>query len=195
MANKNDNATEKPTRRDLLRAGVRGAALLSLGAGLGLGVGALGKRSSGDGRVWQINPDKCIQCENCASFCVLTPSAVKCVHATGICGYCELCFGYFDAAGVQTTGAEGQLCPTGAIHRRHVSGPDYEYAIDEDDCIGCGRCVEGCNRDGNGSFYLQVRHDRCVNCSQCAIAEACPSGAFVRLPATRPYLLRAPEAS
>lgn len=186
---------EELTRRELIKSGVRGAALLTLGAGLGAGVGAIGARSSADGMVWQINPDKCIQCGNCEANCVLTPSAVKCVHATGVCGYCELCFGYFDANSVQNTGAEGQTCPVGAITRRHVRGPDYEYTIDEEACIGCGRCVAGCNKDGNGAFYLQVRHDRCLNCSQCSIAEACPSNAFVRVPASRPYLLRTPETS
>jgi electron transport complex protein RnfB len=42
----------------------------------------------------------------------------------------------------------------------------------------------------NGSLYLQVLHDRCVNCNECAIAKVCPTQAFVRLPAERPYLLK-----
>ena len=43
---------------------------------------------------------------------------------------------------------------------------------------------------GNASFYLQVRHDRCVNCNDCSIARQCPSDAWVRLPASEPYLLK-----
>jgi len=181
---------QKLTRRDLLKAGARGAAIAALGAGLGMGLGSEGVRSTAGQTVWQIDPDKCIQCENCSTFCVLSPSAVKCVHSTGICGYCETCFGFFADKPNPTTAAEDQRCPTGAITRRHVSGPDYEYTIDEEACVGCGRCVKGCNKWGNSAFYLQVRHDRCLNCSQCAIAEACPSQAFVRVPADQPYLLR-----
>ena len=88
------------------------------------------------------------------------------------------------------TGAENQLCPTGAIQRTFVEDPYYEYKIDEKMCIGCAKCVEGCNRFGNGSLFLQIRHDRCVNCNECAIAAACPSGAYVRVPADTPYLLK-----
>ncbi|MHC4761400.1 MAG: hypothetical protein ACYS9H_08680 [Planctomycetota bacterium] len=34
-------------------------------------------------------------CGNCATHCVLNESAVKCVHAYAMCGYCDLCTGYF----------------------------------------------------------------------------------------------------
>lgn len=43
--------------------------------------------------VWQIDPDLCTQCGRCATECVLSPSAVKCVHAYAMCGYCKLCGG------------------------------------------------------------------------------------------------------
>jgi electron transport complex protein RnfB len=36
---------------------------------------------------------------------------------------------------------------------------------------------------GLGSIKLQVRHNLCVDCNQCAIATACPVDAFERLPA------------
>ncbi len=91
--------------------------------------------------------------------------------------------------------AENQLCPTGAIERRFVEDPYYQYSIDEPLCIGCGKCVEGCEAFGNGSLFLQIRHDRCVNCNQCSIAAACPSDAFVRVPASKPYLLKDPRAA
>jgi electron transport complex protein RnfB len=39
-------------------------------------------------------------------------------------------------------------------------------------------------------LFLQVRHDRCLNCNQCAIATVCPSGAFKRVPADHPYLFK-----
>ncbi len=176
---------KKMTRRDLLKAGGQMAALAALGAGAGF----LGARARGEDMVWQIDPTKCIQCGNCADYCVLAPSAVKCIHAIGICGYCEPCFGYFTARpGAYTAGAENELCPVGALKREHVDEQFHEYTVDEDACTACGKCAKGCRTQGNGSLYLQVRHDRCVNCSQCSIAEACPSGAFVRVSASDPYV-------
>ena len=172
-------------RRGFLRSGMRGACL----AGLGGAVGVLATRSRAGDTAWQIDPETCIQCGNCATRCVLAPSAVKCVHAFAMCGYCELCTGYFEPEpNALNTGAENQLCPVGAIQRTFVEDPYYEYTIDESLCIGCGKCVEGCRAFGNGSLFLQVRHDLCLNCNDCSIAAACPSGAFRRVPADRPYL-------
>ena len=93
-----------------------------------------------------------------------------------------------------TTAAENQLCPTAAIKRTFVEDPYYEYTIDEKLCIGCAKCVEGCNRFGNGSLFLQIRHDRCVHCNECAIARTCPGDAFRRVPSNQPYLLKTTHA-
>jgi electron transport complex protein RnfB len=140
--------------------------------------------------VWQLDPAKCIQCGRCATECVLTPSAVKCTHVYAMCGYCDLCGGYFKPeTKTLTTAAENQLCPTNAIKRRFIEDPFFEYTIDEPLCIGCGKCVKGCGAFGNGSLQLQVRHDRCVNCNDCSIARNCPADAFSRVPATKPYLV------
>ena len=174
-------------RRTFIRSSVRNGLLLGLG---GLAGAALG-RSGSSGIVWQLDPNKCISCGNCATNCVLDQSAVKCVHSYPMCGYCELCTGYFEPQpNALNTGAEIQLCPLGAIQRKYVEDPYYEYTIDEELCIGCAKCVKGCNAFGNGSLYLQVRHDRCLNCNECSIAAACPSEAFRRVPAERPYLLK-----
>ncbi|MHC5040519.1 MAG: 4Fe-4S binding protein [Planctomycetota bacterium] len=177
-------------RRDVLRLGLSGAAVVALG---GISVLAA-RRSRPSGWVWQIDPEKCVQCASCAEHCVLHPSAVKCVHNYHLCGYCELCFGYFQpGAPALTSAAENQICPTGAIRRAFVEEPFYEYTIDEDLCIGCGKCVKGCNTFGNGSLFLQVRHDLCMNCNDCAIARRCPADAFRRIPADHPYLLKGAE--
>lgn len=135
--------------------------------------------------VWQIDTSRCMQCGNCATACVLSPSAVKCIHQYEQCGYCDLCSGYFihDASKLDT-GAENQLCPVGAIQRRFVEDPYFEYRIDEALCLGCGRCVQSCAAFGNGSLVLQVRHERCVNCNECAIAVQCPADAFRRVERT-----------
>jgi electron transport complex protein RnfB len=180
-----DTTSDPVSRRDFLRGGLRAAAV----AGMGTLVGAVSWRATAGNTVWQLDPQKCLRCGQCATACVLEQSAVKCVHAMALCGYCELCTGYFEPEPhALNTGAENQLCPAGAIRRKFVEDPYYEYVIDELLCIGCAKCVEGCNRFGNGSLYLQVRHDRCLNCNECAIARVCPADAFRRVPVDHPYL-------
>ena len=80
--------------------------------------------------------------------------------------------------------------PVGAIHRNFVEPPYFEYTIDEKKCVGCALCVKGCTQFGNGSLYLQVRHDRCLNCNECSIAAACPSDAFIKRPVENPYVIK-----
>ena len=174
-------------RREFLKTGLRSLALLSLA---GVGVKLLRNSISQD-EVWQIDPDKCTQCGKCATACVLNPSAVKCVHVYQMCGYCNLCGGYFQPSAKElNTAAESQLCPTKAIHRTFIEDPYYQYTIDESLCIGCAKCVKGCGSFGNGSLHLQIRHNICVRCNQCAIAQVCPSDAIVKVPQSQPYLFK-----
>lgn len=174
-------------RRDFLRNGAR---LLAL-TGTGTLVGLLANRVGAQTHVWQIDPSKCVHCGNCATQCVLEQSAVKCVHAAALCGHCQLCTGYFEPEpNALTTAAENQQCPTAAIIRTYIEDPYYEYKIDEGRCIGCAKCVEGCARFGNGSLFLQIRHDRCVNCNDCSIARACPTDAIHRVGIAHPYKLK-----
>jgi electron transport complex protein RnfB len=108
-----------------------------------------------------------------------------------MCGYCDWCFAYFDpVSGEPGTGAEDLLCPLNAISREHIEDIYYEYAIDEDVCIGCAKCVRGCQASGNGSLYLQVIRTLCRDCNECRIAAACPSEAFRRIPVSESYLLK-----
>jgi electron transport complex protein RnfB len=182
-----DREAAKPTRRAFLTDTVRTTGLVASAAALG----ALAARPAEGEMVWQIDPDLCVYCGRCADECVLGPSAVKCVHAYALCGYCKLCFGLLrDKRTGNYITAENNRCPTDAIRRTFIEDPYYEMHIDEELCIGCAKCVKGCNLYGNGSMYLQIRHDRCVNCNQCAIAKACPSRAIVRVPASQPYKLR-----
>lgn len=178
---------KKFDRRRILRDGLWGGCL----AALGMVAGSAARKHEQTEMVWQIDPYTCAACGNCATYCVLEESAVKCVQVYEICGYCDFCPGYFEpGANVLEPGAENELCPTGAIKRAFIEEPYYEYTIDEPLCIGCAKCVEGCAAFGNGSLFLQVRHDRCLNCNECSIAVACPSGAFRRVPADQPYLLK-----
>jgi len=178
-------------RREFMRA----AAAVAIGGGA-----SLAARSSGSVTVWQIDPAKCTQCGRCATNCVLNPSAVKCVHSYEICGYCDLCGAYLQpGAKTQDTGAENELCPVAALRRTFIEEPFYQYTIDEPLCIGCGKCVKGCGQFGNGSLYLQIKRDLCVNCNECSIARNCPSSAISRVPLSKGYLLKrgagAPESA
>jgi electron transport complex protein RnfB len=130
---------------------------------------------------WQIDPALCTHCGRCETACVLPTSAVKCVHAVKVCGYCDLCGGYYRTNAKElNTAAENLLCPTGAIQRKFVEEPYFEYSINEDLCTGCGKCAKGCNAFGNGSLYLQIKQDLCKNCNECQIAKNCPAGAIKR---------------
>jgi electron transport complex protein RnfB len=181
------NGDKKISRRQLFGKGLFSAML----GGTGVFGGYLSVKGRKNYTLWQIDSAKCTQCGNCATYCVLEESAVKCVHTYALCGYCDLCTGYLDPLAKDiNTGAENELCPTGAIKRSFIQDPYYEYSIDEKLCIGCAKCVKGCTAFGNGSLFMQVRHDRCVNCNECAIAAACPSEAFVRVDADQPYLLK-----
>ncbi len=177
-------------RRDFIRKSFHTVMGLTIGGVAGI----LFSKSSPEEMVWQLDPNICIQCEKCAVHCVLSQSAVKCVHSYSMCGYCDLCSGYLQpGTKYRDTGAESQLCPSGAIKRTFIEDPYFQYIIDEKLCFGCGKCVKGCNSFGNGSLYLQVRHDRCLNCNLCSIARRCPSRAWKRVPASQPYIIRGDE--
>ncbi|MDR0682948.1 MAG: ferredoxin [Dysgonamonadaceae bacterium] len=177
------------TRKQFLkRCGVTiaGVAVISVS---GLAVKRMLKR---EGEMfWQIDPAKCTFCGRCATDCVLSVSAVRCIHANRVCGYCDLCGGYYRTNVKDlNTAAENMLCPTGAIGRKYVEDPYFEYTIDESLCNGCGKCAKGCNSFGNGSLYLQVKQELCKNCNECKISKTCPSGAIVRVTAGKAYLLK-----
>ena len=173
---------KKIDRRDFMR----GAAAVAFS---GVTWAAVGPKA--EAKYWQLDPAKCTQCGRCETHCVLTPSASKCFHAYEMCGYCDLCGAYL-RQGVRNinTGAESQLCPTGAILRTFVEDPYFQYKIDEELCIGCAKCVKGCADFGNGSLYMQINQNICVNCNECSIARACPSDAISRVPASRPYITK-----
>ena len=98
----------------------------------GLAAALVVKRGQSGELVWQLDPHKCVSCGNCATYCVLDESAVKCVHSFPMCGYCDLCTGYFQPSPIELkTGAENQLCPTGAIQRQFIEDPYFEYTIDQ----------------------------------------------------------------
>jgi electron transport complex protein RnfB len=176
----------KITRREFIRKGMQ----LSILIGLGSIAGGLLTKTMRSTTVWQLDTKKCTQCGRCATSCIKKPSAVKCFHAYDMCGYCDLCGGYFRPGTKDlTTAAENQLCPTSALKRKFIEEPFFEYEIDKDLCIGCGKCVKGCGAFGNGSLQLQVSHDLCDNCNECSVARDCPSNAFSRVLISDAYLM------
>jgi Na+-translocating ferredoxin:NAD+ oxidoreductase subunit B len=182
-----ESNSKSKNRREFIQSGVRLSLALALGSVSGLALSRVIK----DDYVWQIDPFECTQCGRCATECVMTPSAVKCVHAYDLCGYCDLCGGYFKPdANELSTAAENQLCPTAAIERKFIEEPYFEYIINEDLCIGCAKCVKGCTSFGNGSLHLQIIHDICLNCNDCSIARVCPSEAIRRVRADKAYNIK-----
>ncbi len=190
MAKDNISKKDPLSRREFLKTAgtvAAGGAIVVAAAGLGMRVRGSDKASG----LWQIDHTKCTQCGRCETSCVLPVSAVKCIHANRVCGYCDLCGGYYRSNAKElNTAAENMMCPTGAIQRLFVEDPYFEYTIDESLCNGCGKCVKGCGSFGNGSLYLQIKRDICVDCNEGAIAELCPSDAIVRMPLTLPYNLK-----
>jgi electron transport complex protein RnfB len=186
---KNKTKNSPVSRRKFLHAmgsAVTGGTILS--AFVGLMYRAKGREGS---YYWQIDPQKCIQCGQCETYCVLPISAVKCIHANKVCGYCDLCGGYYRSNVKElNTAAENLMCPTGAIERQFVEDPYFEYTINESLCNGCGKCVKGCSSFGNGSLYLQVKRELCKDCNECKIAVACPSGAISRVKLETAYKLK-----
>ena len=177
-------------RRDFFRMLGTGLAGGSLLAGGGLAASKIRKTPAAS-LYWQIDPEKCIQCGRCETDCVMPVSAVRCVHANKVRGYCDLCGGYYRTNAKElNTAAENLVCPTGAIQRKFIEDPYFEYTIDEDLCNGCGKCVKGCSSFGNGSLFLQVRQDLCLNCNECKIATACASGALTRVPYEQAYKMK-----
>jgi electron transport complex protein RnfB len=181
------NKNKYQSRRDFVKTVGKWSVALPVGYLFGV----LIQKTSANEYVWQIDPNKCTQCGLCETNCVLTVSAVKCMHAYEMCGYCDLCSGYLrQGVKERNTGAELQLCPTSAITRSFVEDPYFSYTINEDLCNACGKCVKGCADFGNGSLYLQIKHELCTNCNHCAIAQTCPADAIQRIPLANPYLLK-----
>jgi len=137
--------------------------------------------------VWQIDPEKCVNCPLCETACVRTPSAVKAVNDQKKCSFCVVCYGHIsnkeiDSDKIMTEGI--RVCPYDAVTRKNYSGGKegyFIYDIDDDKCTGCGICAKECSARGTKSMFMIIRPDLCLACNSCNIADLCPENAIDRL--------------
>ena len=149
---------------------------------------------------WQIDPEKCVACGQCATACVRKPSAAKAVNNIKACNNCVACYGhiadpYMDSDKIDSEGE--RVCPVDAVKRINLTGEVdgyFEYQQDHSLCIGCAQCVKQCkaHNDANASMFLMIRPDLCLGCNECAIARKCPAGAIVRVPTEAATTFRHP---
>ena len=123
MEQKKDHPKNSPIKRreffKLCGSVVAGGTILAVAGGMARKVE--GTEAS---LFWQIDPNVCTQCGRCETHCVLPVSAVKCIHANKVCGYCDLFGGYYRTNVKElNTAAENMMCPTGAILRKFVKTP------------------------------------------------------------------------
>lgn len=186
------------SRRKFLALAARSAGAAALA---GVSAPLLLRSRDAEGR-WRIDAGQCTACGLCETRCVTAKSAVVCRNDYDACGFCTHCHGYAikdnsaaEAAmrelDAKSGGASSDrapvvakpdqlVCPHDALKRRRVGETQYEYAVDEDLCTGCGKCVSLCKAHGNGSLKLFVRQDRCQECNRCTIAADCPTSAIRR---------------
>jgi electron transport complex protein RnfB len=185
-----EKKSEKPSRRDFLRKTGQLACAGFLG-GIVYRVFADKSFDSEDQPqtryAWQINHDKCTYCGQCETACVRKPSAVKAVNDQKKCSFCVVCYGHItnkliESSKIETDGKK--VCPHNAVKRKNYCGGldgYYIYSVDDKRCVGCAKCVERCNFEGNQSMFLIIRPDLCLGCNDCDIAKQCPSQAIERI--------------
>lgn len=133
-----------------------------------------------NGNLPLIDPEKCLGCGRCSSSCIFTPSAVKCYNIDEVCDHCTACYGYHVDTDADPIDKSALVCPEDAIIRQARSEFEggFTYTIDQNKCIGCGKCVRLCWKHGNRSMRLVVNHNTCRRCNKCQIANVCDGGAF-----------------
>ncbi len=82
----------------------------------------------------------------------------------GLCNCCKCCCGTFE------------LHYAGAIPLMDLTS--YIAEVNENDCVGCGTCVERCNAEAIEleDTVAVINQDRCIGCGVCAIT--CPENAI-----------------
>ena len=69
---------------------------------------------------------------------------------------------------------------------------DYEISIEEEACIGCGKCIKRCQFNALEIIDKKcVSNDRCVGCGVCAIV--CPKDAMSLVPRKASEVTKRPK--
>lgn len=66
------------------------------------------------------------------------------------------------------------LCPLGAFYSFFNRLSFYQYQVDFDKCIDCGKCAKVCGMDVD--IRKNQAHPECIRCGECE--KACPTGAI-----------------
>lgn len=66
------------------------------------------------------------------------------------------------------------MCPLGAIYGLFNKISFYQYRVDNDTCITCGKCEQVCQMDV--TMYKIPNHPECIRCGDCKMT--CPTGAI-----------------
>lgn len=132
------------------------------------------------GESYQIDPEKCVACGNCAHNCVRQDiPAIQAINDQEKCGFCERCVAYFVEPENGSETGENLVCPYKALTRTRVDEFKYRYTVDHSKCRGCGRCVKLCKKKGQSSLKLFVNENLCLHCKTCSAKAACPHSAFI----------------
>lgn len=68
------------------------------------------------------------------------------------------------------------ICPLGAFYALLNKWSFFQYEVDPDACIGCGKCKRICHMDVD--ITKNAAHTECIRCGECA--KVCPTGAIHR---------------
>lgn len=66
------------------------------------------------------------------------------------------------------------MCPLGAIYGLFNKISFYQYHVNADTCITCGKCEQVCQMDV--TMYKSPNHTECIRCGDCK--RTCPTGAI-----------------
>lgn len=145
----------------------------------GVVVGSSKSKDSASG-LWSIDNSSCVGCGGCATNCVRPESAVSAIMNESVCPQRLDCPAFFRKSAVLEDSPENELCPAGAINREHVTDSLFRYTIDQNKCIGCGKCSKICQKKCESAITLVIDKDECVDCNECQIAITCPKDAVSR---------------
>lgn len=123
----------------------------------------------------EVDEKICALCQSCALFC----SMDKWSEVSPELGCMDIDIDYFNGQIHFSTCSQCvspscvAVCPVGAIKYDDERGC---YAIDQEDCIGCGLCASACPKHAISFNKAKRKSAKCNNCGICV--EVCPEHAI-----------------